>query len=110
MLAKSAPEDMDPSRVGDQQGHPVIRTLYDHTEEVAYLEFHPKEQILASASRDCTVKLFDISKASVKKAHKVFTVRFCVQKIVHKFFINSNDDFRMSLEFVVYRSIHLVIT
>lgn len=72
MLAKSAPEDMDPSR-GDQQGHPVIRTLYDHTEEVAYLEFHPKEQILASASRDCTVKLFDISKASVKKAHKVFT-------------------------------------
>lgn len=73
MLAKSAPEDMDPSR-GDQQGHPVIRTLYDHTEEVAYLEFHPKEQILASASKDCTVKLFDISKASVKKAHKVFTV------------------------------------
>ncbi|KAG4071780.1 hypothetical protein HA402_011934 [Bradysia odoriphaga] len=73
MLAKSAPEDMDPSRIGDQQGHPVIRTLYDHTEEVAYLEFHPKEQILASASRDCTVKLFDISKASVKKAHKVFT-------------------------------------
>ncbi len=75
MLAKSAPEDMnmDPSRMGDQQGHPVIRTLYDHTEEVAYLEFHPKEQILASASRDCTVKLFDISKASVKKAHKVFT-------------------------------------
>lgn len=73
MLAKSAPEDLDPIR-GDQQGHPVIRTLYDHTEEVAYLEFHPKEQILASASRDCTVKLFDISKASVKKAHKVFTV------------------------------------
>lgn len=72
MLAKSAPEDLDPAR-GDQQGHPVIRTLYDHTEEVAYLEFHPKEQILASASRDCTVKLFDISKASVKKAHKVFT-------------------------------------
>lgn len=73
MLAKSAPDDSDPGR-GEQQGHPVIRTLYDHTDEVSYLEFHPKEQILASASRDCSVKLFDISKASVKKAHKVMTV------------------------------------
>lgn len=74
MLAKSAPDmDMESCR-GDQVGHPVIRTLYDHTEEVTYLEFHPKEQILASASKDCTVKLFDISKASVKKAHKVLSV------------------------------------
>lgn len=71
MLAKSAPEDIEPGR--EQQGHPVIRTLYDHTDEVRVLEFHPSEQILASGSRDCTVKLFDISKASVKKAHKVFT-------------------------------------
>jgi len=60
MLAKSAPEDIEPGR--EQQGHPVIRTLYDHTDEVSYLEFHPKEHILASASRDGTVKLFDIAK------------------------------------------------
>lgn len=71
MLAKSAPEE---DTRGEQQGHPVIRTLYDHTDEVSFLEFHPKEQILASGSKDCTVKLFDISKASVKKAHKVLTV------------------------------------
>lgn len=73
MLAKSAPDEETTTR-GEQQGHPVIRTLYDHTDEVSFLEFHPKEQILASGSKDCTVKLFDISKASVKKAHKVFTV------------------------------------
>ncbi|KAF4519152.1 hypothetical protein B566_EDAN008214 [Ephemera danica] len=48
----------------DQQGHPVIRTLYDHLEEVTCLEFHPREPILASGSRDFTVKLFDYSKAS----------------------------------------------
>lgn len=72
MVAKSAPEDNEPGRE-QQQGHPVIRTLYDHTDEVAYLEFHPKEQVLASGSRDATVKLFDISKASVKKAHKTFS-------------------------------------
>lgn len=71
MLAKSAPEEIESGR--EQQGHPVIRTLYDHTDEVAYLEFHPKEHILASGSRDGTVKLFDIAKPSVKKAHKVFT-------------------------------------
>ena len=49
-------------------GHPVIRTLYDHFEEVTCLKFHPKQNILASGSRDCTIKLFDYSKVSAKKA------------------------------------------
>lgn len=73
MLAKSAPDEMDPSR-GEQQGHPVIRTLYDHMEEVTCLEFHPRETILVSGSKDNTIKMFDISKASVKKAFKTITV------------------------------------
>ncbi|XP_072394272.1 cleavage stimulation factor subunit 1 [Diabrotica undecimpunctata] len=72
MLAKSAPDEMDPSR-GEQQGHPVIRTLYDHMEEVTCLEFHPKEPFLCSGSRDMSIKLFDISKPSVKKAFKTIT-------------------------------------
>ncbi|CAG5103809.1 Similar to CSTF1: Cleavage stimulation factor subunit 1 (Homo sapiens) [Cotesia congregata] len=68
MLAKSAPDEMVPA---DQTtGHPVIRTLYDHTEEVTCLEFHPREPILVSGSRDFTIKLFDYSKASVKKAYR----------------------------------------
>ncbi|CAG9132945.1 unnamed protein product [Plutella xylostella] len=71
MLAKSAPEEVDPGR--EQQGHPVIRTLYDHTDEITALDFHPREQILASASRDCSIKLFDITKASAKKAFKSIT-------------------------------------
>lgn len=49
-------------------GHPVIRTLYDHFEEVTCLKFHPRQNILASGSRDCTIKLFDYSKVSAKKA------------------------------------------
>lgn len=72
MLAKSAPDAMEPAG-GDQQGHPVIRTLYDHLEEVTCLEFHPREPILVSGSRDFTIKLFDYSKASVKKAFKTIT-------------------------------------
>lgn len=71
MLAKSSP---DGEMAIDQQGHPVIRTLYDHVEEVTCLEFHPRDSILASGSRDCTVKLFDFSKASAKKAFKTFSV------------------------------------
>ena len=34
------------------------------------MEFHPKQPILASGSRDCTVKLFDYSKVSAKKASR----------------------------------------
>ncbi|CAF4939625.1 unnamed protein product [Pieris macdunnoughi] len=71
MLAKSAPEEVEAGR--EQQGHPVIRTLYDHTDEITALDFHPREQILVSASRDCCIKLFDITKASAKKAYKSIT-------------------------------------
>ena len=34
------------------------------------MEFHPSQPILASGSRDCTVKLFDYSKVSAKKASR----------------------------------------
>lgn len=76
MLAKSAPDAEERSGGQDQQGHPVIRTLYDHLEEVTSLEFHPKELILASGSNDFTIKLFDFSKTSVRKAYKTITVIF----------------------------------
>jgi len=68
MLAKS---NMDAK--GGEHGHPVIRTLYDHVDEVTCLKFHPKEAILASGSRDCSVKIFDYSKASAKKAMRTIT-------------------------------------
>ncbi|CAG0893890.1 unnamed protein product [Cyprideis torosa] len=62
MLAKASAE-------GEAEvGHPVIRTLYDHMEEVSALQFHPSAQVLASGSRDFSVKLFDYSKSTVKKA------------------------------------------
>ena len=72
MLAKSDPDSIEvhPDAI---MGHPVIRTLYDHLDEITCLEFHPKEQILFSGSRDANVKLFDFSKASAKKAFKTYT-------------------------------------
>ncbi|KAF6209620.1 hypothetical protein GE061_015368 [Apolygus lucorum] len=71
MLAKSLSDAMESTT--DSQGHPVIRTLYDHLEEVTALDFHPREPILASGSRDATIKVFDFAKASVKKAYKTIT-------------------------------------
>ena len=107
MLAKSSP---DAAEMGtDQQGHPVIRTLYDHGEEVTCLEFHPKEPILASGSRDNTVKLFDFSKAAAKKAFRTLTVY--LEYIIR--FGNLNKYFcffRMQIKFDVCHSTLLVIT
>ncbi|CAM9633397.1 unnamed protein product [Lampetra fluviatilis] len=73
MLAKSAtPIEVMMNETAQQnmENHPVIRTLYDHTDEVTCLAFHPTEQILASGSRDYSLKLFDFSKPSVKRAYK----------------------------------------
>ena len=43
-------------------------------QEVTAVEFHPSALVLASGSKDCTVKLFDISKPSVKKAYRAIQV------------------------------------
>ncbi|CAH8839433.1 unnamed protein product [Trichobilharzia szidati] len=75
MLAKSvSPNDHIAQETPQQQmeTHPVIRTLYDHTAEVTCVDFHPDPtlQILVSGSKDYTIKLFDFSNPSVKKAQR----------------------------------------
>lgn len=64
----------------NMENHPVIRTLYDHVDEVTCLSFHPSEQILASGSRDYTLKLFDYSKPSAKRAFKHIQVNLLFNK------------------------------
>ncbi|XP_071944458.1 cleavage stimulation factor subunit 1-like [Antedon mediterranea] len=73
MLAKSsAPlsSTANDNQQSNMESHPVIRTLYDHLESVTALDFHPSVPILASGSKDYTIKLYDYSKSSVKKAYK----------------------------------------
>ncbi|KAF4382078.1 hypothetical protein F8388_001223 [Cannabis sativa] len=50
---------------------PVIRTFYDHTQPINDLDFHPESNILISASKDHTIKFFDISKMTAKRAFRV---------------------------------------
>lgn len=67
----------------NMENHPVIRTLYDHVDEVTCLAFHPTEQILASGSRDYTLKLFDYSKPSAKRAFKYIQVSICCHVLIN---------------------------
>ncbi|KAL3312624.1 cleavage stimulation factor, 3' pre-RNA, subunit 1 [Cichlidogyrus casuarinus] len=71
MLQKNVSSDSGDTHQS-MEAHPVIRTLYDHAAEVTCIDFHPdvKSQVLASGSRDYTIKLFNFSNPSVKKAHK----------------------------------------
>jgi cleavage stimulation factor subunit 1 len=81
MLAKSfnSNNQENTNEINSQQqtaeNHPVIRTLYDHADEITTLAFHPFEPILASGSRDYTVKFFEYAKPSTKKAFK------CIQEV-----------------------------
>ncbi|VDN10159.1 unnamed protein product [Dibothriocephalus latus] len=75
MLAKSVTGADHGNQETPQQQmetHPVIRTLYDHTAEVTCVDFHPDPslQILVSGSKDYTIKFFDFSNPSVKKAQR----------------------------------------
>ncbi|KAF9083957.1 cleavage stimulation factor, 3' pre-RNA, subunit 1 [Mortierella sp. AD031] len=54
---------------GGMDVHPVIRTLYDHTTPVTDADFHPNGLVLA-ASSDTVVKLYDLSKPSVKRSFR----------------------------------------
>lgn len=56
--------------LGHQDPHPVIRTLFDHSEAVLAVTFHPTVSVLASGSNDFTVKFFDYSKPSVKRSYR----------------------------------------
>lgn len=74
MIAKSTgTTEAAQQPLSDAQMHPVIRTLYDHTDEVTCLEFHPTDQILISGSLDYSIKLYDFTKPSVKRALKTIS-------------------------------------
>ncbi|KAF8005749.1 hypothetical protein BT93_K0126 [Corymbia citriodora subsp. variegata] len=49
----------------------VIRTFYDHTHPINDLDFHPQNTVLISAAKDNTVRFFDYSKATAKRAFRV---------------------------------------
>ena len=45
-------------------------SLLPHVQAVTSLDFHPTVSVLASSSRDGTVKFFDYSKPSVKRSYR----------------------------------------
>ncbi|KAI1296072.1 hypothetical protein EDD11_007599 [Mortierella claussenii] len=61
--------DVNKMKQANDDAHPVIRTLYDHETPVTDIDFHPNGLVLA-ASSDTVVKLYDISKPSVKRSFR----------------------------------------
>ncbi|KAL8141882.1 hypothetical protein V2J09_014914 [Rumex salicifolius] len=55
----------------DAPVRPLIRTFYEHTQPINDLDFHPHNTILVSAAKDQTIKFFDFSKPTAKRAFKV---------------------------------------
>ncbi|XP_062170792.1 cleavage stimulation factor subunit 50 isoform X1 [Alnus glutinosa] len=56
-----------------RDGHvrPVIRTFYDHIQPINDLDFHPQNTVLISGAKDHTIKFFDFSKMTAKRAFRV---------------------------------------
>ena len=66
------------------------------------MEFHPTQPILASGSRDCTVKLFDYSKVSAKKASRTICDAAHIETISFhpngtKQFINNSPQYNCTI-------------
>ena len=79
--------------------HPVIRTLYDHLEEVTCLSFHPREQLLMSGSKDYTIKVrvrksYTFSKLFSKKFKRCTTIF----QDLYEFYSNKARKFRKILD------------
>lgn len=49
---------------------PVLRTFYDHLAPINDLDFHPNATLLASCSKDNSIKFFDHEKLFIKRAYK----------------------------------------
>lgn len=60
---------------------PVIRTFYDHNQEINDLGFHPIEPFLVSCSSDCTIKFFDHSKPSAKRSYRYIQESYPVRSV-----------------------------
>ncbi|KAF3438045.1 hypothetical protein FNV43_RR20801 [Rhamnella rubrinervis] len=55
----------------DPPVRPVIRTFYDHILPINDLDFHPQSTVIISGAKDHTIKFFDYSKMTAKRAFKV---------------------------------------
>ena len=105
MVAKaSLPMDMgNQSDASAAVDHPVIRTLYDHLEEVTTLAFHPFEQKLISGSKDYTIKIFDWSRSSAKKAqHTIQEVEW-----IRCLSLHPSGDWLVGKFFSHFRNVHI---
>ncbi|RKP34804.1 WD40-repeat-containing domain protein, partial [Dimargaris cristalligena] len=60
------------ARIESIEDKPVIKTLYDHEDQINDVAFHPNGLVLASSSSDCKIKLFDLTKPNPKRSFQYY--------------------------------------
>eukprot|EP01104_Vermistella_antarctica_P003492 TRINITY_DN1370_c0_g3_i1.p1 TRINITY_DN1370_c0_g3~~TRINITY_DN1370_c0_g3_i1.p1 ORF type:complete len:474 (+),score=95.53 TRINITY_DN1370_c0_g3_i1:91-1512(+) len=100
-----APEVRDRGRrtgFSDKPGKrtPLLQTYFDHDQEITDVCFHPQGRpVLVTASRDCTIRLFDIKKGATGRAFRFLKDTHPVRSIA----------FHPSGDFIVTGTEHHVI-
>lgn len=71
---------------------PLIRTYADHGEPITALQFHPLEPFLISASTDCTIRFFQYSNPTYRRAYLTLSDAFPVRSAA----IHPSGDFLLT--------------
>lgn len=74
---------------------PVVRTYTDHASSVNDIDFHPSASYVASASRDCTINMYDYARPTKKanrKIEDVFSIRSLAFHPSGDFLLVGTDD------------------
>ena len=69
----------DSSAVAESAAEPLIRTYADHTEPITSLHFHPLEPFLISTSTDRTIRFFQYSNPTYRRAYLTLSDAFPVR-------------------------------
>ena len=69
----------DGSSASSTASSPLIRTYADHGEPITSLQFHPLEPFLLSTSTDCSIKFFQYSNPTYRRAYITLSDAFPVR-------------------------------
>ena len=91
---RAADSGSDPSHSSSAStaADPLIRTYADHSEPITALQFHPLEPFLVSASTDCTIRFFQYSNPTYRRAYLTLSDAFPVRSAA----IHPSGDFLLA--------------
>ena len=89
---RATADGSDTSGSAATTAEPLIRTYADHTEPITSLHFHPLEPFLVSTSTDCTIRFFQYSNPTYRRAYLQLNDAFPVRSAA----IHPSGDFLLT--------------